>query len=173
MKLVIEPDDNCESPRDWDNLGIMVCSHRRYDLGDDNPKIDYDNFHSWSDIEYYLATVLDAGVILPLYLYDHSGITMATTPFSCPWDSGQVGFIYASRERIRAEFSVKRISKKLREKVEGILRSEVKDYDQYLTGDVYGYIIEDDNGDELESCWGFCGEDSAREEGEAVMRGMK
>ena len=30
-------------------------------------------------------------LMLPLYLYDHSGITMNTTGFSCPWDSGQVG----------------------------------------------------------------------------------
>lgn len=32
-------------------------------------------------------------LMLPLYLYDHSGITMNTTGFSCPWDSGQVGWI--------------------------------------------------------------------------------
>ena len=37
-------------------------------------------------------------LMLPLYLYDHSGITMNTTGFSCPWDSGQVGWIYAFKE---------------------------------------------------------------------------
>ena len=30
---------------------------------------------------------------LPLYLYDHSGITMSTGSFCDSWDSGQVGFI--------------------------------------------------------------------------------
>jgi len=37
-------------------------------------------------------------VILPLYLYDHGGITMSTGAFSCPWDSGQVGWIYAPKK---------------------------------------------------------------------------
>jgi hypothetical protein len=45
-----------------------------------------------------LETVKKEFVILPLYLYDHSGITMNTTGFSCPWDSGQVGWIYTSKE---------------------------------------------------------------------------
>ena len=40
-------------------------------------------------------------VILSLYLYDHSGITMNTTGFSCPWDSGQVGWIYADADCIK------------------------------------------------------------------------
>ena len=43
-----------------------------------------------------LVEQMDGMVILPLYLYDHSGITMNTCGFSCPWDSGQVGWIYAS-----------------------------------------------------------------------------
>ena len=32
--------------------------------------------------------------ILPLYLYDHSGLTMSTNDFGDRWDSGCVGFIY-------------------------------------------------------------------------------
>ena len=35
-----------------------------------------------------LVEQMEGMVILPLYLYDHSGITMNTTGFSCPWDSG-------------------------------------------------------------------------------------
>ena len=34
---------------------------------------------------------LENVVILPLYLHDHSGLTMNTSGFHCPWDSGQVG----------------------------------------------------------------------------------
>ena len=78
---------------------------------------------------------------------------------SAGWDWGQVGFIYATKEVILKEFSKKRLSKKLLEKVEEILVNEVKTYDQYLTGDVWGYIIEDDDGEHLESCWGFFGHD--------------
>ena len=45
----------------------------------------------------------DEVVALPLYLYDHSGITMNTSGFSCPWDSGQVGWIYCTKKRFREE----------------------------------------------------------------------
>ena len=37
-------------------------------------------------------------VILPLYLFDHSGITMNTTGFNCRWDSGVVGWVYANHD---------------------------------------------------------------------------
>ena len=43
---------------------------------------------------------------LPLYLYDHSGITMNTGGFSCSWDSGQMGWIYATKEDIQKEYGL-------------------------------------------------------------------
>ena len=46
---------------------------------------------------------LQAYVLLPLYLYEHGGMTMNTRGYSCSWDSGQVGFIYASKETFRNE----------------------------------------------------------------------
>jgi len=49
----------------------------------------------------------------------------------------------------------------MREKAEACLCAEVKLYDRYLTGDVYGYIIEDDDGNRIDSCWGFYGDKDA------------
>lgn len=37
--------------------------------------------------------------------------------------------------------------------------AEVETYDQYLTGDVYGYVIESEDGTVDDSCWGFFGLD--------------
>ena len=143
-------DDMSESPREWDNLGTMACFHRHYILGD---------VHDY-DVDDVKNLVLRSDVIsLPLYLYDHSGITMSTSrskwPFNCPWDSGQVGYIFVTKEKIREEFSRKRVTKKLIEKVIEILRSEVAIYDVFIRGDVVGYEIE--NGDEefVDSCWGY------------------
>ena len=93
-------------------------------------------------------------VILPLHLYDHSGIAMNTTGFHCPWDSGQVGCIYVMLEDIREKFNAARVSKTLREKVARDLRQEVETYDHYLTGNCYGFVIEKDAG-EVDSCQGF------------------
>jgi hypothetical protein len=157
-ELKIFQDSDVESPRDWDNLGTMICFHRRYNLGDE---------HNFDNPEEFRECVSDIAVILPLYLYDHSGITMSTTPFSCPWDSGQVGWIYVTKEEIRKNYGVKRISKKLLERVTNYLVSEVKTYDQYLTGEVYGFQLVEkstcncgaEHEEILDSCWGFYGTD--------------
>jgi hypothetical protein len=209
-------DANAENPRkEWDNLGKMVCWHRRYSLGDDH------QFDSPSD---FLDSIKGKDVVLlPLYLYDHSGLTMSTTPFSCPWDSGQVGFIYAEKDVFRNEtaytekalfgtnkaalievgdyVTVKNEVRPHFGKVEAVengiisvdwtylyvasrhddpslkgrfpyeqvelvteyaktmLQNEVKTYDQYLKGDVFGFLLEDQQGNYIDSCWGFYGED--------------
>ena len=157
-------DDNPISPREDDNLGKMVCFHKRYNLGD---KHDYNfhNYDSWDEMSSDIIREENVSVILPLYLYDHSGITMNTTGFSCLWDSGQVGFVFVSKNDVRKEYGVKRISKKLREKVTKLLIGEVETYDKYLTGDVYGYEVTDENDNLIESCWGYYDEDECLTEG--------
>ena len=94
-------------------------------------------------------------VLMPLYLYDHSGITMSTSPFSCPWDSGQVGWIYADREMIEKEYGglTPETIGAARERIE----NEVQTYDYYLTDQCYGFqLFEGDM--EIDSCWGFLGD---------------
>jgi hypothetical protein len=62
---------------------------------------------------------------------------MNTTGFSCPWDSGQVGWTFVSKKKVREEYGVKRISQELIEKVTEVLVGEVKTFDMYLTGELY------------------------------------
>lgn len=165
MSIIVKiiQDSDAESPRTFDNFGVMACWHRRYNLGDVQPKE--------SPEEWLKENAPKGSVVLPLYLYDHSGITMSTSGFSCPWDSGQVGVIVATPEAIRKSFLVKRITKKVRERVIEWLKSEVKVYDLFLTNNVWGYTIEsvkdcsscghETKGDEDvdDSCWGFFGDD--------------
>jgi hypothetical protein len=104
-------------------------------------------------------------VILPLYLYDHSGITISTGPFSCPWDSGQVGFIYITKKKACQEYGRKRLGRANRKKLISYLKQEVETYDQFLTGDVHGYHVHrlnsegeiEDDDDILDSCYGYFG----------------
>ena len=79
MTIKIYADELAESPREWDNLGKMCCFHKRYNLGDK---------HTMTVDEVQELVQREDVIALPLYLYDHSGITMNTTGFSCPWDSG-------------------------------------------------------------------------------------
>lgn len=164
MKLKIEQDEDPQNPRtEWDNIGKMVCFHKQYCLGDKTDLMSGD-FNGWDELEEHLKQEHGLFVSLPLYLYDHSGITISTEPFSCPWDSGRVGLIYATEEDLK-EFP----GPDAKEKLLDCLRSEVKVYDQYLTGDVHGWVIEDDDGEEVDSCWGYYGEEDCRQEGEKAL----
>jgi len=132
-----------ESPRNWDNLGNMLCFHKRYNLGDDTD-LNSDMFNGWEEVESYLIKEKKAVVILPLFLYDHSGISMRTYRHGhhAAWDCGQVGFIYATEEDIKKEYNVKRITKKIKDKVTNILEAEIDTYDKYLQGDIYCLVKE-------------------------------
>lgn len=159
--LRVVQDSNGDSPRGWDNLGTMVCFHNRYDLGDKH-SYDADDYSGWAEMEKAILKEEGRGtVILPLYLYDHSGVTMRTSPFGCRWDSGQVGFILTNKKTILGEFGGKIVTKKLRERVEGILEGEVETYTQYIEGEVYGFQIVDEEGEVVDSCYGFYGTDFA------------
>jgi len=147
--------DECgfDPRKDWDNFGTMVCLHRRYSLGDVQNIAIEDACTIENDKN---------NICLPIYMYDHSGITLSTTPFSCPWDSGKLGFIYVSKEKVRKEYNTSRITKILRQKVLEILKSEVETYDHYVRGEVYGVILSKD-GEEIESTWGIIGYENAQE----------
>ena len=63
--IEVHQDESPESPRSWDNLGTMICFHRRYDLGD---KHDYNHveYDSWSEqrkdiekTENHLRSIID------------------------------------------------------------------------------------------------------------------
>lgn len=158
-KLEIFDDLNPCSPREFDNLGTMVCFHRRYNLGDETEHKSSD-FSSWEELENYLYKEEDALIAIPVFMYDHSGLWINTTGFSCPWDSGQVGYIYISKEKVRREYSCKRISKKLKKMIREMLCSEVDLYNDYLSGNVYGFTLTDkENAEEIDSSCGFYGTD--------------
>lgn len=195
VRLKIIGDNDAESPREWDNLCVMVCDHGRYNLGDyetshgdaaDAIRASRDYRPTWEDYDgegldfsngpdLYKAIQRCTDIVtLPLYLYDHSGITMSTGKFSCPWDSGQVGFAFVTKAKILENWGGKVLTAKLREKAESGITAEVETYDMYLTGDVYGYVVEkledeeDEDGEEVESCWGCFGLSYAIDEGRAA-----
>lgn len=160
--LKIIQDTDPQDPRTFfDNVGIMVCWHRRYELGDEQPKESPDNW--WEEHEKEMK------VALPLRLYDHSGITMSIGSGPHPfdpqgWDSGQVGWIYTTKERI---LKILGEGKWTDEDIIEILTHEVKTYDQHLTNEVYGFTISKseecnlghDHEEVTDSCWGFYGHD--------------
>lgn len=148
-RLEIYVDENPINPRDGRQFGRMYCFHRDYSLGDP---------HELEKEDVYNIAKDRKNIVLPLYLYDHSGLRMSTVEFSDPWDSGQVGIISVSKKDVCKEYNCKRVLKSLTETVKSRLKAEVEHYDLFLCGEVYYYKLTID-GEEVDSCGGFYGRD--------------
>jgi len=175
----------------------LICWHNRYNLGDEH-RYDSETFHlelameADADLEdrvydlenrhyqrliragasheaacalvearlaRYVEKALEGWYIVPIYMYDHSGISLSTGPFSCRWDSGQVGWAVLSPEAAKNYPDPKKA-----------IESEVETYSQYVSGDVWGFVLEEaktcdtcghTEWEEVDSCWGFYGSDPA------------
>jgi hypothetical protein len=185
LRIKVYPDEDPIDPRkEYDNLGKMICFHKRYRLGDEH-EYDPDDYRNWDEMEKALVEGEDAALILPVYLYDHSGLRMKIGSFQgllpqghAEFDSGQVGFILVSKAKVREEYSVKRVSKQVLAKAYEALKSEVNVYDEYLSGQVYGYVIEEDaDGNELppdlhDSRCGFFGFNYCVEQAKDAAKGI-
>jgi hypothetical protein len=175
-ELKIERDDDPMNPRtDWDNITTIICFHNRYNIGD---KHDYksSDFDSWEDLKNQIDRDYKVLSYKPLYMYDHSGITISTRPFNCNWDSGQVGWVIIDEKQLNLMCG--KDFERSEEKLSLIMDGEVKTYDEYLTGDVYKYEVYEietcDKGHEhkvlLESCGSYYSEGDCRDEGESVLQ---
>jgi hypothetical protein len=187
-------DKTPENPRGWDNAAVMVCFHGRYNLGDQH-EYRLDDYSGWGALREQIEQDHDVAVILPLYLCDHSGITMRTTSDqfrACDgagWDWGQVvrigcnayipiGWIYITMEKAienwgdwRTYVDGEALERPLErsdwlKKVRAGLVAEVETYDQYLTGNIWGFVVHGPpcescggEGEVTDSCWGFYGDD--------------
>lgn len=158
-RLSIIQDDTSDSPRDWDNIGTMVLFHNRYNLANET-SIVQGYFRDWLDLQKVLKNQYKSKVIIPVYMLDHSGVCLKTTPFNNRWDSGQVGFIFADPQQLEKMGSTHLSPVRLEE----ILIAEVETYSKYLSGEVYGYRLEKIEKckccnhisyTEIDSCWGF------------------
>lgn len=160
--LEIHSDDDPMHPRtDCDNLGTIVCRRGNFHHFGDEEKGLNDGGDGCERIDERIRLAHPACVMLPIFIYSHSGISINTTGFNCPWDSGRLGTIFISRERINAEYGTHG-----RTQIEGYLRGEIETYDQFLRGDIWGFIVRDlpcvtcgGPGKEGDSCWGFYGDD--------------
>jgi hypothetical protein len=155
LRVSIFYDPDAESPRTTcDNLSTMVCKHRRYNLGDKDAEDPPE----------------DALAVLPLYLYDHSGLSISTGGFSDRWDSGQVGWAYVTAESAKAmgcvgeRWDLNEHGNRVlvgtwdRAALEESIRGEVREYDDFLGGRTYGYTVETRSGEHVSSCWGYVGD---------------
>ena len=155
LEIVYDEDMSSENVREG-SVGKMLCSHRNYSLGDIQIK-SQDEFDEYLKVKHFK---------MPLYLLDHSGLSMRTTKFyedPQGWDSGMVGYIYITHDEIRKEYGVKKITSKILKQIESYFITQVKEYSLYLEGSIYGFQLYNVKNCDLEhehkeiedSCYGF------------------
>ena len=172
--IEVDYDNHPQSPREYDNISTMICFHKRYDLGD---KHNYksDDYDGWEEVKEAIMNDYKVLMIKPLYLFDHSGITISTSPFGCQWDSGRIGWVF-----IEEKNWIKMMGEDMdrsEERLERIIDGDVETYDKYLTGEVYQYKIYEvetcslghEHKSLVESCGGYFGEEECRSEGQDVL----
>ncbi len=118
----------------------------------------------------YLRATEGAIVVLPVSLLDHSGLTLwvGGGPHwsdTAGWDSGTVGFVYTTEARAK-ELAISTDPNYLKADLE----REMEEYGRYVAGECYGYVIEDRNGQHIDSCWGFIGFDYCMSEATAAAK---
>jgi len=163
--IEIVPDENCDNPiQNWDMLGEYFCWHRRYNLGNST------RFTTPEEVVKHAKQT--NSLLFPLYMYEHSGIVLSISnshyPFNDRWDAGQLGYVMVDRDKALKEFGKNRLTEHLKKKIHQIIEGEVETYNQYLAGDVYGFVISQ-NGEQIDSCWGFYGQEDCLTEAKVIV----
>lgn len=170
LTLKIEQDQDAENPTSMDEgfkfytNGPRVISSMNTEEGMDA----YTDGHPTLDVvcERIEKSLGEGWKALPVYAYSHSGVALSlgrdSYPFNCPWDSG-IGGIMAFTMNDRMPDATP----------EEIGKGYIETLNQYLSGDVHGYIIEDEDGETLDSCWGMFGYDYCKKEGEEALKGAQ
>lgn len=155
LRLVIEQDQFPDDPRSWDNIGTMLCCHRDYQLGDLNSNKETEEQlseicrkYGKSDEEIDEMTfaeevqfILDQDDVcgLPLWLYDHSGISISTGAVDS-WDSSFVGLIFVEKDFYIAQMCLKDEAD-WKAKAKKTLEGEIETYSDFLEGNVYQWML--------------------------------
>lgn len=148
MTIEIWQDEHASDPRkEFDQLGTLYCEDRRHKVKDKG----YDE----SELEQAKVN----GIAIPV-CYGHDSID------ECDEENAE-GYIYATREKLVASYLTKRLTSKVLTLARECMIAELDEYSAWRNGEVYGYVIKDDEGNELDSCWGFYGweycEEAAKE----------
>lgn len=158
VKLRILYDSDAESPVADDESVILAIFARNHinpaqkQLPTVEMALDFVAANRDPDSEY---------AVFAVWAYEHGNILFkavelgADNPYADEWDSGNAGIIALKR----ADFGPD-----LLDYAKGVCQT----YTDWCNGEAYGYVVENEDGEQVDSCWGFIGdpeEDGALTEG--------
>jgi hypothetical protein len=164
LTVQIIADEDAQAPENDDILFIVTTRNRYFEL-----------LSGKCDVAEVMENkeFCEGFHIFPLYAYVHSGVSLSLGreyPFNDRWDSGQIGAVFVSK----AEWPYRNRDIKRRVSARTSATHYVESWNQYLSGDVWGVVVENTaSGEHLDSCWGFYGIDCAKQEAKNMVRGVQ
>ena len=166
FKLIkdFSPMNPCE---DGDLLSKFLVFHPREDFGNCKDYATPDDFRN------FLGQYPGEVFVWPLYMYDHSGITISLSPFSCTFDSSQVGWVWVPMKDAKNEGHGNIPLEELKAKIYRVVESEVKMMDAFVSRECYGFELFDENEESVDSRFGYYGEEDATEAAKEAIAELK
>lgn len=149
-RVVISRDyDAAINPRELTCYTKIIAFHKKYNLGDKHDFKLPSEFDEW-----IIKNEKELALIKPVYMYDHSGLSFSITPFSCPFDSGQIGYIYLTKENVKECFGTDDVAE---DKILELFNKELSHYQTFANGEqvFYQYDIYNSYGDKVDYFKGF------------------
>lgn len=165
-EIQIQYDRFPSNPRRNSNVGIIAVEPSNRYIESETPHTIRFSVDPAVDLE-VLKTDFGARVIVPLYVLDHSGVSFRTTPFCDPWDSGQIGWVYATDETIRTCLGDVDLTCDTQvQRVKQAMSEEIEEFNSYYNGEVFRYFVYDrldPAADPMDECGGYYTIDEARQ----------
>ena len=121
------------TPREWDNVAHFCFWHGRYNMAQELKQ-----YTSAPELKELRRAHPDA-YIYPVYMYDHSNISLSLGRFGCRFDSGLLGFAIVDKSRASDVFGITELTE---ERAREIVSDELQEYEQYINGEVYAVSID-------------------------------
>ena len=145
-RLVISQDEYAESPRECEYTSkLVIQTHRQYSFPNE---LDFDfNNNSKEEFNEFIQSQEKEYFIFSLDCYIHSGVS-----FSLSWEGIQCAFDTSNN---CGYILIKKEENLTIEDARKDAEVQIEEYNAYLNGDIYSFILYDKDGKIEDSCWGF------------------
>ena len=172
-------DQHATNPRECDNLGtILIAPNKAHwvaspdDVVDTSIPFGNNPCEHWENLrrEQLNLKKSDIAIAYPITKHEHGEISLSLG-YKQGWDYTVSGFVYVTKETLRKEYDLRRITKSIILYAKNCLRDELDTLTAWLNGDCYGWQIKEyaltDDGldwkevDTLDACWGYFDKEQA------------
>ncbi len=162
LTIEIYTDYDAESPDAYGDDGLFLVGYHRDFTVKRDKIVTKDECIAALDPKYSGSVVNDDGLVsagadlrakyhvFPLEAYIHGGVSLYLSggaTIDRQWDVSQLGAVFVSRTEWPDADKARKAALSL-----------IQEWNDVLSGNVYGYIVRDERGNDLDSCWGFIGD---------------